>query len=122
MAARVITFRSALLPAKDEACLHVDSLPQYRARQLTADSYKVLPMFSPAQFSPARESFATDPIHATPSMLAKVQAEWADRYVEVEIEGLTLKRLGCIYLAAVQQTRFRMLQGVRSIFHLNPAH
>ncbi len=55
-------------------------------------------------------------------MLAKVQAELADRYVEVEIEGLTLKRLGCIYVAAARQTKFRMLEGVRSFFHLNPAH
>ncbi len=117
MAARVITFRSALLPAKDDACLHTGSLPQHRTRQLTSDSYKVLPMFSPAH-----DVHATASLDSTPSMLAKVQTEWADRYVEVELEGLTLKRLGCIYLAAVQQTRLRMLQGVRSIFHLNPAH
>ena len=56
------------------------------------------------------------------AMFAKVQSELADRYVEVEVEGLTLRRLGCIYLAAVQGTRIRMLQGVRSLFHLNPAH
>ena len=117
MAARVITFRSALLPAKDDACTHIGSRPQYRTRQLTSHSYKVLPMFSPAH-----QSSVTDSVDSTPSMLAKVQAEWADRYVEVEIEGLTLKRLGCIYIASVQQTRLRMLQGVRSIFHLNPAH
>lgn len=117
MAARVITFRSALLPAKDEVCIHLGSLPQYSTRQLTYDSYKVLPMFNHA-----RESSSTSPVASAPSMLAKVQAEWADRYVEVEIEGLTLKRLGCIYLAAAQQTRLRMLHGVRSIFHLNPAH
>lgn len=73
-------------------------------------------------FSLTHDSYSTGSVETSPSMLAKVQAEWADRYVEVEIEGLTLKRLGCIYLAAVQQTRIRMLQGVRSFFHLNPAH
>ncbi len=70
----------------------------------------------------AQRFTSTDSLTSAPDMLAKVQSEWVDHYVEVEIEGLTLKRLGCIYFAAAQQTRFRMLQGLRSFFHLNPAH
>ncbi len=76
-------------------------------------------------FSLTHDFSSTDNLPAagsTASMLAKVQSEWIDRYVEVEIEGLTLKRLGCIYVAAVRQTKLRMLAGVRSFFHLNPAH
>lgn len=73
-------------------------------------------------FSLTHDQRSSGSVASAHPMLAKVQAEWADRYVEVEVEGLTLKRLGCIYLAAAQQTRFRMLQGVRSLFHLNPAH
>ncbi len=73
-------------------------------------------------FSLTHDLTATDAVSPTRSMLAKVQSEWADRYVEVEVEGLTLRRLGCIYLAAAQQARLRMLGGVRSFFHLNPAH
>ena len=92
-------------------------LSRHRTRQMTSDSDKVFPVFNPTQ-----GLSSTDASASSLSMLAKVQAEWADRYVEVEIEGMTLKRLGCIYLAAVQHTRIRMLQGVRSFFHLNPAH
>lgn len=73
-------------------------------------------------FSLTRDRSSASSLESNPSMLSKVQGEWADRYVEVEIEGLTLKRLGCIYLAAAQQTKIRMLQGVRSFFHLTPAH
>lgn len=105
---------------KNDACTYIDSLPQYSWRQKTSHSYKVLPMFSLAHDFPSTESLAT--AGSTASMLAKVQSEWAHHYVEVEIEGLTLKRLGCIYIAALRQTRFRMLEGVRSFFHLNPAH
>ena len=117
MSARVITFRSALLPAKDDVCINFATLSPRRTRQMTSASDKVLPMFSLAHDLSSPHTVAS-----TDSMLATVQAEWADRYVEVEIEGLTLKRLGCIYVAAVQQTKLRMLQGVRSFFHLNPAH
>lgn len=70
----------------------------------------------------AQRLSAKDSLESTHSMFTKVQAELTDRYVEVELEGLTLRRLGCIYIAAAQQTRFRMLQGMRSFFHLNPAH
>ena len=105
------------LPRVPEICPGDSSLRRYPARQRSPHSYKVLPMSSLAQRLSAKDS-----LESTHSMFTKVQSELADRYVEVEIEGLTLRRLGCIYIAAAQQTRFRMLQGVRSFFHLNPAH
>ena len=77
-------------------------------------------MFSFIHDFPSTESIAAP--RSPASILAQVQTEWAHHYVEVEVGGLTLKRLGCIYIAALRQTRLRMLEGVRSFFHLNPAH
>ena len=116
MSARVISFRSALHPATLSGGDHGSPL-HFSTRHQSSISDKVLPMSRPAQ----TPSFTNDQENSR-AMFAKVQSELADRYVEVEIEGLTLRRLGCIYLAAVQGTRIRMLQGVRSLFHLNPAH
>ena len=59
--------------------------------------------------------------HAQP-MLAKVQGEMAKHYVEVEMEGISLARLGCIYLAGAREVKDRMLTGVRSLLRLTPAH
>lgn len=56
------------------------------------------------------------------TVLAKVQAELPERYVEVEVEGISLMRLSCVYLAGFREAKERVLQGVRSIFRLNPAH
>ncbi len=55
-------------------------------------------------------------------MLAKVQSEMAEQYVEVEIEGISLARLGCIYLTGARELKDRMFAGVRSLFRLSPAH
>jgi hypothetical protein len=69
-----------------------------------------------------RSRHAKDTVHNTQSMLAKVQSELADRYVEVEAEGLSFTRLACIYIAGAREARDRMLEGVRSLFGLKHAH
>ncbi len=56
------------------------------------------------------------------SLLATVEAEWAERYVEVEVEGISLSRFVCIYAAGFREARERMANGLRTLFRLTPAH
>lgn len=69
-----------------------------------------------------RSLHVKDSIADSQSMLAKVQAEMAEHYVEVEAEGLSLARLCCIYLAGAREARLRTLHGIRSLFRLRTAH
>lgn len=69
-----------------------------------------------------RNHHVKDSINTTQSMLAKVRTEMADHYVEVEADGISLVRLGCIYLAGAREARLRMLHSVRSLFRLRTAH
>lgn len=69
-----------------------------------------------------RSQHVKDSIDGTRSMLTKVQAEMAERYVEVETDGISLARLGCVYLASAREAKHRMLHGVRSLLRLTPAH
>ena len=54
--------------------------------------------------------------------LATVESQFADRYVEVEIEGISFVRFVCIYIAGARELRDRTLNSVRSLFRLHPAH
>lgn len=56
------------------------------------------------------------------AMLNKVEAELANGYVEIEVEGLSARRLFCIYAVAVRQRYQRTIGGMRSLFRLHPAH
>ncbi len=69
-----------------------------------------------------RSRHIKDSLSNTQPMLVKVQSEMAERYVEVEVEGVSLARLGCIYLAGAREAKERMLAGVRSLLRLTPAH
>jgi hypothetical protein len=69
-----------------------------------------------------RSQHVKDSIVSTQSMLSKVQAELADRYVEVEREGISLARLVCIYLAGAREARIRTVHSLRSLFGLRHAH
>ena len=63
-----------------------------------------------------------DNLSNTRSLLSKVEAEWADRYVEVEVDGISFRRLLCVYLAGMHDLRDRMIDGVRSLLRLDPAN
>lgn len=69
-----------------------------------------------------RSQHVKDSIDTSRSMLAKVQAEMSEHYVEVETDGISLARLGCIYLAAAREAWARMLHSLRSLLRLRPAH
>lgn len=69
-----------------------------------------------------RSQHVKDSIVSSHSMLAKVQSELADRYVEVEREGISLARLGCIYLAGAREASSRTMHSLRSLFGLRHAH
>lgn len=56
------------------------------------------------------------------TMLATVESELADHYVEVEITGISALRLACIYFAGMREAKHRMADGLRSLFRLTPAH
>ena len=56
------------------------------------------------------------------AMLSKVESEMEHDYVEVEITGISMLRLLCIYYAGAREAKQRMADGVRSLFRLNPAH
>ena len=62
-----------------------------------------------------------DHIANTHAILAKIETELAQGYVEVEMEGISFTRLVFIYVAGAREARDRMLNSVRSLFRLHPA-
>lgn len=56
------------------------------------------------------------------SILARIEAELANGYLEVPAEGITFKQFLCVYLAFAREGRERMVGGLRSLFRFHPAH
>jgi hypothetical protein len=63
-----------------------------------------------------------DPESTLPYMLAQAEAEMRDGYIEVELDGLTFRRLLCIYTAVVREGWQRTMHSMRSLVRVHPAH
>jgi hypothetical protein len=69
-----------------------------------------------------RRNQAQDSIERSRTMLGKVEREIAEGYVEVEIGGIALRRLACVYSVIVRNAWAHTLTSVRSLVRVNPAH
>lgn len=58
----------------------------------------------------------------TATMLAKVEQEMAQDYVEVELSGISLARLLCVYQVCAREARARTMDSLKSLLRLTPAH
>ena len=56
------------------------------------------------------------------SMLGKVEREIAEGYIEVEIGGISLRRLACAYGVMLRNVWGYTLESVRSLVRVTPAH
>ncbi len=61
-------------------------------------------------------------IESSRGMFEKVEHELAAGYVEVEITGMTLRRLVCVYSVMLRDAWAYMLDSVRSLVRVTPAH
>ena len=59
---------------------------------------------------------------SAPEILALLQAEMAEGYLQVPVEGITFNQLIGVYAELFREGRNRMFNGVRSLFRLHPAH
>ena len=55
-------------------------------------------------------------------MLGKVEREITEGYIEVEIGGITLRRLACAYSVMLRNALDFTLESLRSLVRVNPAH
>ncbi len=79
-------------------------------------------MSSHARTRPAYSASARSSSPDTASILARVEAEMRENFIEVPVEGITFKQLVAAYTVILRDGRDRMLEGVRSLFRLHPAH
>ncbi len=63
-----------------------------------------------------------NPVERSRTMLGKVEREIAEGYVEVEIGGITLRRLACVYGVMLRNAWEYTLENVRSLVRATPAH
>ena len=56
------------------------------------------------------------------TMFNKVESEMAEGYIEVEIGGISLRRLACAYGVLFREAWSYTLGSVRSLVRVNPAH
>lgn len=56
------------------------------------------------------------------AMLARIEAEMAAGYLEVQSEGLSFRELVCVYAALLREGRDRVFGSIRSLFRLHLAH
>ena len=61
------------------------------------------------------------PTETPQDMYAKVEQELAEGYVEVEITGMTFRRLVCVYTVLLRGAWAHTLATIRSFFHIDPA-
>ncbi len=71
---------------------------------------------------PTRKPQLKDSLSDAKSILVTVEVELAERYVEVEIDGLSFTRLVCIYIAGAREARDRMANGISKLLRPHPAH
>jgi hypothetical protein len=56
------------------------------------------------------------------SMFSKVEREMSEGYLEVEIGGISFRRLVCAYTVMLRGAWAHTLGSVRSLVRVNPAH
>jgi hypothetical protein len=62
------------------------------------------------------------PASVAQSMYAKVEQEISEGYLEVEITGMSFRRLVTAYAVIVRHGLQHTMGSVRSLFRINPAH
>jgi len=63
-----------------------------------------------------------DSVEHSKSMLGKVEHEMAEGYLEVEIGGISFRRLVCAYTVLLRSVWSHTIGSVRSLVRVNPAH
>lgn len=120
MSARVLAFRSVALATRPQTAGALATAPRAFVRPIHSSSAKVLTMSRPMRHREStRESNSSLP---TSEILARLQAELAEGYMEVPVEGITLKQLIGVYAELFREGRERMFDSIRSLFRLHPAH
>lgn len=71
--------------------------------------------------SVARRPFP-EPFTTAESMFNQVEQELAEGFLEVEITGMTLRRLVCVYSVLLRNAWAHTLGSVRSLVRVTPAH
>ena len=116
MAARVLAFRSAAPAGRPQTAGALATAPRAYERRRPHSSPKVLTMSS------QKRHRATPQLPSSHAVLARIEAELADGYVEVAPEGITAREFFALYFALFREGCDHLLGGVRSLFRLNPAH
>ncbi len=114
LAARILPFRS-LVSAAPLADFHPVTgavCPVYTPR-----SAKVIVM---SQYTRRRQF--KESLQHSKGMFAKVDQEMAEGYLEVEITGMTLRRLLCVYGVMLRDAWAYTSGSVRSLVRVTPAH
>jgi len=114
LAARILPFRSLVPVGKTAGLLpaHGSLYQMYRP-----NSSKVLPMSKYTRRRQLHES-----VEHSKSMFAKVEQELAEGHIEVEIGGISFRRLLCAYSVMLRGAWAYTLGSVRSLVRVNPAH
>lgn len=63
-----------------------------------------------------------DSVEHSRTMLGKVEQEMAEGYLEVEIGGISFRRLVCAYTVGLRNAGSLMVANLRSLLRLNTAH
>ncbi len=116
MAAQILSFRS--LPRANDP-----KTPSFGPGALPP-SFRPSPSHSKVLIMSkyTRRRLMQDSFSNAQAVLTKVEMEMAHSYFEVEITGITLTRLICVYTVALRNAKARVLDGIRSLLHTNPAH
>ena len=116
MAARVLAFRSAALAGRPQTAGALATAPRAYERRRPYPSPKVLTM------SNQKRHRTTDQLPSSQAVLARIEAELADGYIEVAPQGITAREFFALYLALAREGCDHLLGGVRSLFRFHPAH
>ena len=116
MAARVLAFRSAAPAHRPQTAGALATAPRPYPRHTPHPPPKVLIM------SNQKHNRAPVSLSSPQNVRARIAAELAQGYVEVAPEGVTVQEFSALYLALVREGYDHLLDGVRSLFRLHPAH
>ena len=120
MSARVIAFRSVAPANRPQTAGALATAPRAYVRPIHSSASKVLTMSRPMRHREStRESSPSLP---TSEILARLQAEMAEGYIEVPVAGISFKQLIAVYIELARAGRDRMFDSVRSLFRLHPVH
>ena len=120
MSARVLTFRSAASVSRPQTAGALATAPRALVRHTSSSAPKVLIMTKPMRHSELTRKSLNELPSAT--VLGRLQAELTEGYFEVPTDGVAFKQLVYVYAEMLRETRERMLNSIRSLFRLHPAH